>query len=90
MHQPQKKLSEVNWINWAELVERVRTAKNPDVAVSRLQKDIDLAWKLYSAKHAEDTLTNYSEPRKALLLGICHRRLLSKVQTCDRARIGPL
>ena len=65
MHQPQKKLSEVNWINWAELVERVRTAKNPDVAVSRLQKDIDLAWKLYSAKHAEDTLTNYKATKQA-------------------------
>ena len=65
MHQPQKKLSEVHWINWAELVERVRTARDPEVAVSRLQKDIDPAGKLYSAKHAEDTLENYKATKYA-------------------------
>jgi hypothetical protein len=65
MRQLQKKLSDVNWLNWAELVERVRTAKNPEVAIARLQKDIDLAWTAYSITNAEDTLRNYKATKHA-------------------------
>ena len=65
MPNPQKKLSEVNWMNWGEVVERVRTAKNPEVAVSRLRKDIDLAWKLYSTQNSEHTLSNYKATKHA-------------------------
>ena len=41
-----KKISQTNWINWDELVERVRGAKTSEVAIARLKKDLDLALKL--------------------------------------------
>ena len=41
-----KKVSQTNWIKWDELVERVRSAKNSEVAVARLKNDLDIDLKL--------------------------------------------
>lgn len=54
-----KKLSEANWIRWEEVVERVRKAKTPEVAIAKLKKDLDLAFKLYSGEQARKALADY-------------------------------
>lgn len=53
------KLSQANWINWDEVIERVRKAKTPEVAIARLKKDLDLAFKLYSGDQARKAVAEY-------------------------------
>lgn len=54
-----KKISETNWINWVELAERARSAKNPEVAVSRLKKDLDFALKLREGSAAREAVEDF-------------------------------
>lgn len=59
MPQPRKKLSDVNWIKWDEVVEKVRKANTPEAAVERLRRELDFAFKLYQDDRANVLIDDY-------------------------------
>ena len=64
MPSPFKKISDANWVNWEDLVERVRTAKTTEVAVARLQKELDMVLSLREGSSAREAVEDYKLSRK--------------------------
>jgi hypothetical protein len=56
---PSPKLSDANWIRWDEVVEKVRSAKTAEAAVTKLKRDIDFAFKLREGTLARERLQDY-------------------------------
>ena len=55
-----KKVSNAKWVNWEDLVERVRSAKTTEVAVARLQKELDMVLRLREGSSAREAVEDYN------------------------------